>query len=190
MAIGLKRGDDLHRLRFNPFWFWTPRARPSYITSLNEQSGTLSLSLDFRHATGSLLEVPATTMVVGDVIAIVQGSVALIRLIDDAFAFYKECRDLKARCEVVKSLLEDNRDVFDDNQIEGLDGLKATVQEARKYLENKKTGWLYRNPFAEKIFFLRLDKFEKKLDSGIITLNLAISVSAYVDFSNCVRKAP
>ena len=128
-------------------------------------------------------------MVVGDIIAIVQGSVALIRLIDDSFGFYKECRDLKARCEVVRSLLEDNRDVFDNNQIQGLDGLKKTVQEARKYLENKKTGWLYRNPFVERIFFLRLDKFTKKLDSGIITLNLAISVTAYVDFSNCIRKA-
>ena len=129
-------------------------------------------------------------MAIGDVVAIIQGSVALIRLIDDSFRFYKECRDLKARCENIRSLLEDNRDVFEQNEVKGIDGLKAVVEEASKYLENKKTGWLYRNPFVEKVFFLRIDKFEKGLDSGIATLTLSLSVRRYLYFSNCCRKTP
>jgi len=118
---------------------------------------------------------------VGDAIAVANGIVSLVRLIDDSFAFYKECRDLKARCQVVKSILEDNQTVFVDNKSLGLDGLKDVVQAATRYLENKRTGWLYRNPFMEKVFFLRIDKFESKLDSWIVTLNLSISVSCSIN---------
>lgn len=115
-------------------------------------------------------------MVVGDIIASIDGAVKLIRVIDESFGFYKECRDLKARCEVVKSIIDDNKDGFVRNNTKGLDGLKAVIEQACSYLGNKKTGWLYRNPFVEKVFFLRIEKFEKKLDSWIVTLTLSISV--------------
>lgn len=117
---------------------------------------------------------------VGDVVAIVNATVSLIRLIDDAFNFYKECRDLKARCEAIKSILQNQQDVFIDNTSLALDGLGDIVQAACRYLNNKRIGWLYRNPFMERVFFLRIEKFEKKLDSWIVTLNLSVSVrSAY-----------
>ena len=129
-------------------------------------------------------------MVVGDVVTIIQGSVALIRLIDDSFHFYKECRDLKARCESVRSLLEANRDVFDKNEIKGIDSLKAVLEEARRYFSNKKIGWLYRNPFVERAFFVRIDKFERRFDSGIATVTFSLSVKTSLYFPNCARKLP
>ena len=111
-------------------------------------------------------------MLVNDIISLIHASVTLIRLIDDTCGFYKECRDLKGRCEVVKNILDVNKEVITD--VNAVSNLNIVLDEVTKYLGNRKTGWLYRNPFVEKVFFLRIDKFQRRLDSSIIDLNISI----------------
>jgi hypothetical protein len=113
-------------------------------------------------------------MSAGDVIAIGQTIIGLIRLIDETHAVAKECRDLKARCEVVKKILDDNQSVLKDG--DGLKSLKDAVEEGTKYLESRKKRWFVRNPVFEKMFFFRIARCEKSLDSWVTTVNLSLTV--------------
>lgn len=111
-----------------------------------------------------------------DIIGLVNAAVAIVRHIDESVGFYKECRDLKVRCKVVQNIIDSNKYVLSIGSDEGLNKLKTVLEEANRYLGNRKRSWLYRNPFMEKVFFLRIDKFVKDLDSSIIALNLSVSV--------------
>jgi hypothetical protein len=115
-------------------------------------------------------------MLVNDIISLIQALVAIIRLCDQVKGTRKEIRDLKARAKVVMKLLEDNKTRL--SQDDGLNGLAAVLDEIREYLENRKVGWFYRNPVMEKVFFFKIDSFEKKLDSWSITMVLSLSVRA------------
>lgn len=113
-------------------------------------------------------------MPAGDVIAIGQAIIGLICLIDETHAVAKECQDLKARCEVVKKILNDNQSILTDD--DGLKSLKDAVDEGTKYLESRKKRWFVRNPVFEKLFFFRIAKCESRLDSWVSTVNLSLTV--------------
>jgi len=115
-------------------------------------------------------------MLVADVVGLIQGAVAVIRLCDQIKGTRKEIQELKARTEILKKLVEDNQERLPE--ADGIDGLNAVIKEVRDYLEDRRTGWFYRNPFVEKAFFLKIDGFGKRLDSWTMTLVLSLSVSA------------
>lgn len=117
-------------------------------------------------------------MLVAEIVGLIQGAVALIRLCDQIKGTHKEIQELKARTEIVKKLVEDNQERLTKN--DGIDGLNAVIKEVKEYVENRRTGWFYRNPFVEKTFFLKIDCFAKRLDSWSITLVLSLSVSAII----------
>ena len=113
-------------------------------------------------------------MLVGDIFSIVTGALTLIRLIDETSGFYKECRDLRTRCYAVQKILGDNQSVLTDH--DGLKDLIDVIDHAIKYLTNRRNKWFIRNPLSEKLFFLRIAKYESRIDSWIITVTLSLTV--------------
>jgi len=75
----------------------------------------------------------------------------------------------------VQKILSDNQSVLSDH--DGLKDLMDVIDHAIKYLTNRRNKWFIRDPISEKLFFLRIAKYESRIDSWIITVTLSLTVT-------------
>ena len=110
---------------------------------------------------------------VGDAIALVQATRDIIAIVDAAFAFSGECKELKTKCQIVEKLLTSNASLAAD---ETSKPLQNTLQKALSYLKECKRKRIMRNPLFEVLFHPRIETYTRKLDEWIVIAILSADV--------------
>lgn len=110
----------------------------------------------------------------GDIEGAVQIAASIVNIIQDAFAFSSECKELQARCTAVQSLITDSSSHGD---LHGLSELRERLDKCQAYLkscEQKRYG--RRNPIFEVTFHRRIHKYNSRIDRWIILSTLSFVV--------------
>lgn len=109
------------------------------------------------------------------VLAAGSAAAELAKIIDEGFSFSSECRELQGRCNAIRSILNSNPQLINQN-IPALAELRQRLDKCTKYLESCKERWFIRNPIFEVTFHRRIDKYKSRLDSWIIITTLSLAV--------------
>lgn len=112
--------------------------------------------------------------IVGEVIGAVKAAIFVGALIQEAFAFSTECRELQTRCRAVQTMLEQKESSLRD--VSGITELAESLGKCGKYLASCKERRFIRNPVLEITFHRRIEKYRIRIDSWIITATLCLTV--------------
>jgi hypothetical protein len=84
---------------------------------------------------------------------------SVVSIIDEAFQFRENCRQLRDGCNVIQLVISQNQELLKDHT--AIEGLTNAIKECHKYLEECRTRKFLRNPIFEVTFHKRIKKYRR-----------------------------